>query len=224
MAMPTLTIPFDPSDVPGQAAPKGAPPATSGNGQDRPEQADRQQLTIHAAGVIHSDAAPTTAHAEPTDQPEAARSSATAVDPSSIERRGNRMTTIHRIDLEPARRQDARGTWIGQSRAFMSYQGERIGESSKPLLDAARILLDSGRARPDDRIVTWRGKTPCLSAPIAAAARLTIDEPANGNAARFRRWMAFSRATVSAQIDETESPATHVALDALHHSTPPGAG
>ena len=84
---------------------------------------------------------------------------------------------LHRIDLDPAPR----------GRAFWAYEGRRQGESSEPLLAAARWLLSEGLAKPGDRVTTYRGEMLCLTALVGVAARLTVAEEARGGLT-FRRW------------------------------------
>jgi hypothetical protein len=85
---------------------------------------------------------------------------------------------IHRIDLSPA----------ADDKAEMSYSGQYLGLSRQPLFAAARKLLAEGLAEPGDRIETWRGNTKCLSGPVWAAARLSVD---SGRPA-FTRWRPFA--------------------------------
>jgi hypothetical protein len=84
----------------------------------------------------------------------------------------------HRIDLTDA----------PEDKAKMSYSGRDLGLSRQPLFAAARKLLAEGLAEPDDRIETWRGETKCLSGPVWAAAKLSVDA---GRPA-FTRWRPFA--------------------------------
>ena len=76
------------------------------------------------------------------------------------------MATTHRIDLTEA----------PNGKAYFDYRGERLGVSNSPICAAARKLLESGAAFPDERIETYRGSMKCLSARVDAAARLAVDE------------------------------------------------
>lgn len=82
--------------------------------------------------------------------------------------------TIHKIYLSPS----SRGL------TPYSYNGLTIGTSREPLLDAARYLLDSGLAQPDDVVEAYRDTRLCLRAFVEKAARLTTSETASG--VRFR--------------------------------------
>jgi hypothetical protein len=86
----------------------------------------------------------------------------------------------HRINLSPA----------PDDKAKMSYSGRDLGLSRQPLFAAARKLLAEGLAEPEDRMETWRGKTKCLSGPVWAAAKLSV----NAGVPRFTRWKPFSGA------------------------------
>lgn len=83
----------------------------------------------------------------------------------------------HRIDLSPA----------PDDKAKMSYGSRDLGLSRHPLFAGARKLLAEGLAESNDRIETWRGQTLCLSGPVWAAAKLSVD----AGGPRFTRWMPF---------------------------------
>ena len=53
-----------------------------------------------------------------------------------------------------------------------SYEGEQIVLCEAPIYDAARWLLEHGRAHPDDRIETWRGDMMCLSGRVGTLAQM----------------------------------------------------
>lgn len=89
-----------------------------------------------------------------------------------------RAMKIHRIELTPA----------ADDKAKMSYSGRDLGLSRQPLFAPARKLLTEGLAEPDDRIETWRGETKCLSGPVWAAAKLSVDA---GRPA-FTLWRPFA--------------------------------
>lgn len=82
--------------------------------------------------------------------------------------------TIHKIYLSPS----TRGI------TPYSYNGLTIGHSREPLLEAARYLLDSGLAQPDDVVEAYRDSRLCLRAFVEKAARLTVAE--SGSGLRFR--------------------------------------
>ena len=100
------------------------------------------------------------------------------------------MIATHRIDLTPAFRQKPDKTYTGQGMAFMSYQGQPIGESKQPLFAAARWLLANGRALPGDRVQTYRSGVLCMTGPVDVAAGLTVLEPDSGGL-RFARYKPF---------------------------------
>lgn len=68
------------------------------------------------------------------------------------------------------------------------------GQSTEPLLDACRLLMELG-VHPDKRIGLFSpGKTDCrLSTTVGFGAQWTVDEPDKGNM-RFRRYVAFDQA------------------------------
>ncbi len=78
--------------------------------------------------------------------------------------------TIHKIYLHPS----SRGL------TPYSYNGVTIDASREPLLDAARYLMDSGLAQPDDILEAYRDNKRCLRAFVEKAARLTTNETAYG--------------------------------------------
>jgi hypothetical protein len=89
----------------------------------------------------------------------------------------------HRIHLVPAKQADS---------ALMFYKDALIGRPTRvPLCAAAPWLLANGVADPADRIETYRNGVLCLAAPIAAAAKLTVQD-AKGPP-RFARWQPSSR-------------------------------
>jgi hypothetical protein len=100
----------------------------------------------------------------------------------------------HIIHLEPAYRCDPHhGRSTGHESAIMRHEGEIIGTSRQPLMDAARYLLEAGIARAADRLSTFRGATRCLSAPIGMAAKLAVSEGEHG--LKIVRYRAFETAT-----------------------------
>lgn len=94
-----------------------------------------------------------------------------------------RMTSprnYHRIDLEPAFRQSANGTFSGQGKAIMTYEGRCIGKSRQPLYAAARYLLAHDLAAPEDFVMTCRDGVVSMTANVGWAASKTVQEPAEG--------------------------------------------
>lgn len=88
---------------------------------------------------------------------------------------------IHKVELSNAK----------HGKAHMEYEGRAIGISNEPLFDAARILLNSGKADAEDILETYRGKTKCLSAKVGVAAKLTVRETDAGDGPpRFVKWKA----------------------------------
>lgn len=87
---------------------------------------------------------------------------------------------IHRIQL----------TANKHGKANMEYEGVVIGISNEPLFDAARILLNSGKADAEHVIETYRGKTRCMSAKVGLASKLTVRETDAGDGPRFVTWKA----------------------------------
>jgi|SRR6478736_10420026 len=66
-----------------------------------------------------------------------------------------------------------------------------IVSESQTLFKEARRLLAEGIAEAGDRIETWRGETLCLSGPVWAAAKLTVDEEGGNGTPRFAIWRPF---------------------------------
>jgi hypothetical protein len=83
---------------------------------------------------------------------------------------------IHNIDLIPYK----------NGKAFMFYNGERIGVSSEPLFVSARWLLKHDKADANDTIQTYRGSTMSMRAKVGIAARMTVEEDDRG--LRFREY------------------------------------
>jgi hypothetical protein len=93
-------------------------------------------------------------------------------------------TTIHRVDLTPARRRDGRSlepgsernVWTGHGRSFVHYAGELIGEFRCPMCEASRWLLASGLAEATDGIATYRNGVEAMSGTVGVMAKLTVTE------------------------------------------------
>lgn len=102
--------------------------------------------------------------------------------------------TIHKIYLHPS----SRGI------TPYSYNGVTIDASREPLLDAARYLLDSGLAQPDDILEAYRDSKRCLVAYVEKAARLTTVETATG--VRFRLYKRDERFTHAPKVASSTYP------------------
>ena|SRR6476659_5167495 len=82
----------------------------------------------------------------------------------------------------------------------------KIVSESQTLFKEARRLLAEGIAEPGDRIETWRGNTLCLSGPVWAAAKLTVDEEGSNGAPRFKLWKPFAAGTSAPGMALQENP------------------
>jgi hypothetical protein len=90
------------------------------------------------------------------------------------------------------------------------YDARLIGEnellcsSNSVFLDAARKLLRSGRAKPDDVLIMLHAgsNTEALRANISAAAKLTIEErDAGPHSIRFVRWKPMTAALTTPKAE-----------------------
>jgi hypothetical protein len=94
------------------------------------------------------------------------------------------------IIVSPKRVRDKRAVpSVYDARLF--GQSEILCSSNTVFLDAARCLLNGGRATPDDTLIMQHdgSKTDALRAPVGVAARLSIEERVGGpHAVRFVPW------------------------------------
>ena len=93
----------------------------------------------------------------------------------------------HRVNLTRTNKAD---------RCAMVYKGHSLGVSRTPLLSAARKLLQLGLAKPEDRIETWRDNILSMSAPVNAAAKLTVDEEGGRGIPRIKLWKPLAVGTL----------------------------
>ena len=75
-----------------------------------------------------------------------------------------------------------------------------ICSSRQPFVDAARVMLNEGLAAPEDRLVMRHAgsDTGSLSAAVAIAAKLSVEERAKGWGPVFVRWKPFITALYAA--------------------------
>src|SRR5262245_47512070 len=95
----------------------------------------------------------------------------------------------HTIIVSPHRRRDG-STVTGRFEARLkSHPDQILCTSREPLLTAARVLLRTQIAKPDDTLAMRHSNsdTIALRAKVGAAARLTVQESAD-RSARFVRW------------------------------------
>lgn len=95
---------------------------------------------------------------------------------------------IHRIYVSPTGK--LRQNWAPAY--TMTYEGEVLGESSQPIYDGARALLERG-AHPalDKVVVRWEGKDhdSFLPVPLGFAGGLTVSEGDKGMVRK--EWVPF---------------------------------
>jgi hypothetical protein len=120
------------------------------------------------------------------------------------------------IIVSPRRARDKRA-------APSVYDARLIGEekllcsSNTVFLDAARLLLRSGRAKPDDVLIMMHAgsATKALRATIGVAAKLTVEErDAGPHSARFVHWKPMVAAP---DVRRLISPQGMAAVSAPRH-------
>ena len=86
----------------------------------------------------------------------------------------------------------------------MKGQERIICSSGQPFLDAARVMLDEGLATHQDWLIMRRASsgTDCLSASVAEAAKLSVEERRDGRGPVFLPWKPFVSANLDAAMDE----------------------
>ena len=104
----------------------------------------------------------------------------------------------HVIIVSPARRRNKRAH-PGVYDVRMKGQERIICSSRQPFLDGARVMLEEGLAAPQDRLVMRHAGSDadCLSASVATAAKLSVEERRDGRGPVFVPWKPF----VSADLD-----------------------
>jgi hypothetical protein len=88
----------------------------------------------------------------------------------------------------------------GRYRAYVEAEQEPLCVSRQPFLDGARKLLAKGHHPLAMLVMRWAGATDwALRGPLAAAAKLTVDEH-NGT---YAKWKPLSRSAVPPKIAKT---------------------
>jgi hypothetical protein len=90
-------------------------------------------------------------------------------------------------------------------------EGATLCISHHPFLDGARELIERGYDPGELLVMHHEGAdTVCLSAPLAVAAKLTVNE-GNERGPRFKPWKPFSSGAVAARIGANDEAASSVA-------------